>query len=127
MQYTPRTPERKFALVLVHGTWGRGFFPKSPSSSKMRRWFEKDSTFYSEIIPALGSFPFSIEAFSEAAGDQGLFINFPLTAIEEIATIDRHDCGERWVGLGHPAQCSGMAVDISGGGLNRDQPDRTFG
>ena len=64
MQNAPRAAEGKFALVLVHGTWGRGFFPKISPSSKMRRWFEKNSAFYSQIIRTIGSRPFSIEAFS---------------------------------------------------------------
>jgi Alpha/beta hydrolase family len=56
-------------IVLVHGTWGRGFFPKRREASlhppNKRRWFEEGSQFQTRLDTALkgASLDWRIRAF----------------------------------------------------------------
>jgi hypothetical protein len=38
-------PQSEVRILLVHGTWARGFFRQAPYHPDMPRWFEKGSTF----------------------------------------------------------------------------------
>jgi hypothetical protein len=48
---------RPCSIILVHGTWGRGFFPKRRKASlyppDKRRWFEEGSHFCASLEAAL--------------------------------------------------------------------------
>jgi hypothetical protein len=60
----------RFPIILVHGTWGRGFFAKSQDEGSREdcpgtRWFEKDSRFCQQFEEQLKreSFNYSIRSF----------------------------------------------------------------
>jgi len=55
---------RRYLITLVHGTWGRGFFPRSADPSSPR-WFEENSPFRRELEAALAkdSVEFQIQEF----------------------------------------------------------------
>jgi RNA polymerase sigma factor (sigma-70 family) len=47
---------RRCSIILVHGTWGRGFFPKRhEASQRNKRWFEEGSQFRAGLEAALKS------------------------------------------------------------------------
>jgi hypothetical protein len=42
---------KNVVLIMVHGTWGRGFFPDSrPPSKRGLRWYEPNSYFYCSLL-----------------------------------------------------------------------------
>src|SRR5258708_2300706 len=55
---------RRYLITLLHGTWGRGFFPLSADPSSPR-WFEENSPFRRELEAALAkdSLEFQIQEF----------------------------------------------------------------
>jgi len=59
----------RYSIILVHGTWGRGFLPKRREVSLLppnkRRWFEEGSQFRARLDAALksASLNWSIQAF----------------------------------------------------------------
>jgi hypothetical protein len=47
-------------LTLVHGTWGRGFFPRQRAKSRRPFWFEDGSPFLARLSAELGDIPHKI-------------------------------------------------------------------
>ena len=47
-------------ITLVHGTWGRGFFPGRQSQKRRPFWFEDGSPFLARLNTALGNIPHKI-------------------------------------------------------------------
>src|SRR5262245_54342660 len=43
-------------ITTVHGTWGRGFFPRRQRQNR-RLWFEEESPFLDRLIDELGDIP----------------------------------------------------------------------
>jgi hypothetical protein len=60
---------KRCSIILVHGTWGRGFFPKCREVSlyppNKRWWFEEDSPFRARLDGALknASLDWSVRSF----------------------------------------------------------------
>src|SRR5262249_30233980 len=67
-QSSPREPKAdimsevrpQLLITLVHGTWGRGFFPRQPGKSRRPFWFEEGSPFLARISGELSDVPHKI-------------------------------------------------------------------
>jgi len=55
----PKT-QRQLLITLVHGTWGRGFFPRQQRRSRRPLWFEKGSPFLTRLSTGLGDIPHKV-------------------------------------------------------------------
>jgi len=49
--------QRQLLITLVHGTWGRGFFPKPQNQNRRPFWFEDGSPFLARLTAGLGDIP----------------------------------------------------------------------
>ena len=47
-------------ITLVHGTWGRGFFPRRQRQNRRPLWFEEGSPFLARLSTELGDMPHKI-------------------------------------------------------------------
>lgn len=47
-------------ITLVHGTWGRGFFPRRQRQNRLPLWFEEGSPFLARLSDELGDIPHKI-------------------------------------------------------------------
>lgn len=68
---------RPLHLILVHGTWGRGFFPKPTAvrvaNGKAPYWFEKGSQFRTEIEQHLSEHGYSVNFHAPEWSGRNLF------------------------------------------------------
>ena len=51
---------QQLLITLVHGTWGRGFFPRRQSQKRRPFWFEDGSPFLARLSTELGDIPHKI-------------------------------------------------------------------
>src|SRR5215467_7645890 len=51
---------RRLLITLMHGTWGRGFFPKRQRQNRRPFWFEEGSPFLARLSAELGDIPHKI-------------------------------------------------------------------
>jgi len=67
MSHVGQTSPSPIILTLVHGTWGRGFFPRKPGKSPGQKpfWFQSESRFVRELSARLSLFKinFAIHEF----------------------------------------------------------------
>jgi hypothetical protein len=54
------TTPHQLLITLVHGTWGRGFFPRRRAKSRRPFWFEGGSPFLARLSAELGDIPHKI-------------------------------------------------------------------
>jgi hypothetical protein len=52
--------QHQLLITLVHGTWGRGFFPRRQRQNRRPLWFEEGSPFLARLSGALGDVPYKI-------------------------------------------------------------------
>jgi len=53
-------PPHQLLITLVHGTWGRGFFPRRQRQNRRPLWFEDGSPFLSRLTTELVDIPYKI-------------------------------------------------------------------
>jgi hypothetical protein len=52
--------QHQLLITLVHGTWGRGFFPRHQHQSRAPFWFEEGSSFFARLRTELIDIPHKI-------------------------------------------------------------------
>jgi len=57
----PEVARHHLLITLVHGTWGRGFFPRHRRRDRLPLWFEESSPFLARLSAELGDVPHKIK------------------------------------------------------------------
>ena len=68
--------QRQLLITLVHGTWGRGFFPEFQRPNRRPFWFEDGSPFLARLSAELRDIPHKITPLLWS-GANSIFVHRP--------------------------------------------------